>query len=289
MTWESRPYAYDEQPHARGGGARSWLTGLPPPGKAVRWILIANAVVFLACVAWGGSDGPIFESLEMRTDKVLAGQVWRLVTCTYVHSTESLGHIFFNMLGLYFLGMPLERSWGPRRFFIFYTLGGLVAVSLYTVLTLVGWLDTGGSLVGASGGVLAVMGGCAVLFPAMQVVLIFFLLPIRTAVLIFTLFYGFNLLTRGANAGGDACHLAGMAFGVAWGYRGQEWTSRWQAWRSAARGRAVEARARSAAKLQEEVDRILEKVHQQGIQSLTRGEKRTLEDASRRERERTRR
>ncbi len=282
MSWGDRRYAYDESSY-ESGGARSWLGGLPSPGKAVKWIMIANVGMFLLCLLTGGSDGVIYRVFEMRADLVARGQLWRIFTFTYLHDQQSLGHIFFNMLGLYFLGMSLERLWGARRFFIFYTLGGFVATLMYLFVTLVGWLNPQVPLVGASGGVLAVLGACAVLFPNMQIILVLFPVPIRMAVLIFTVFYLFNLVNRGANAGGDACHLAGMAFGVAWGYRGRQWTNLLDSFGDRLKSRARESKLRAAENLQLEVDRILQKVHDSGMHSLTRREKATLEEATRRQ------
>lgn len=283
MSWENRPYASEDSSYDRGGGARSWLGGLPGPTRAVKCIMIANAVMFILCLVSGGDQSPVYQALEMNTAQVLKGQVWRLFSFTYLHDQHSIAHVFFNMLGLYFLGGHVERAWGSRRFFAFYTLGGFVAVLMYLLVTLVGWLDPRVSLVGASGGVLAVLGVCAVLFPGIQLILFLFPVPIRMAVLVFTVLYGFNLLTRGANAGGDACHLAGMAFGVAWGYRGERW---WQAWSSMGdtmRRRAADAKRRQEESLLLSVDQILDKVRDRGIQSLTSREKSILEEASKRQ------
>jgi membrane associated rhomboid family serine protease len=279
MSWYNRPYANDE-PYREGGGLRSWFGGMPSPGRAVKRLLLANITMFLLGLLTGGEGGWLYRGLEMRTDLVLKGQIWRLVTFTYLHDLSGLWHIFFNMLGLYMLGVGLEQVWGARRFFIFYTLGGFIAVSLYFLITVMGWLDPRIPLVGASGGVLAVLGACAVLFPQTRIFIYFFPIPIRTAVMLFTLFYGFNLLTRGGNAGGDACHLAGMVFGVAYGYRGEAWAWRWRSWRDSRSRHAEEARQRQVVELQSEVDRILEKVHRAGVGSLTEREKKTLQRAS---------
>jgi|CXWL01.1.fsa_nt_gi membrane associated rhomboid family serine protease len=286
MSWEHRPYAHDSNSYG-GGPARSWLGGLPPLSQAVKWIMIANGVLFLLCLFTGGTDSRLYSALEMRTDLVLRGQIWRIVTFTYLHDQASLAHIFFNMLGLYFLGVNLERTWGSRQFFIFYTLGGFVAVALYLMVTLVGWLPPGIPLVGASGGVLAVMGACAVLFPQFQLIFFLFPVPIRTAVLIFALFFSFNLVSRGMNAGGDACHLAGMAFGVAWGYRGRSWWGSFETWRDRLRQRTDDARRLKERSAQSEIDRILDKVHHHGIASLTRTEKRFLEETTQRQQRET--
>lgn len=280
MSWEHRPYAFNDEPqYSGGGGLRSWFGGLPSPGKAVKWIALVNIGMFVLCLATGGYHSPLFRALEMRTDLVFQGQIWRLFTFTYLHSQSNVLHILINMIVLYFLGIHLERHWGTKKFFVFYTVSGFVAVMMYVFVTSIGWLDVDVPLVGASGGVLAVLGCCAVLFPAMQIILIFFPVPIRTAAMIFTILYVFNLATRGANAGGDACHLAGLAFGIAYGYRGQRWTGAWHNWRASVERKAAAARRRELEELELTVDRILDKVHREGVQSLTRREKRILEHA----------
>jgi len=284
MSWQERPYSdgSDFEPLSGGGGMRSWFGGMPPAGVAVKRIIIANFAIFILCQLTGGSMGAVYRLLAMRTDEVLHGQVWRLVTFTYMHSQEDLWHILLNMLGLYLLGAPLERHWGTRLFFTFYTLGGIAAVLLYLVITMVGWLSPGAHLVGASGNVFAVMGACAVLFPQFRLLLFLFPVPIRIATMLFLGLFMFNLWSRGANAGGDACHLAGIVFGVAWGYRGQAWTGKWQRWREHARHAGWEDKRREMLQLEEQVDRILEKVRDQGIGALTRREKKMLEEATKR-------
>lgn len=295
MSWRDRPYSSTDNDWGTrpgsgpGGGWRSWLGGLPSPGKAVKWLLIANIAVFVLCQITGGARSPLYTSLAMRTDLVLDGQVWRLFTFTYLHDQGGLLHIFFNMLGLYFLGVPLERHCGAKLFFVFYTLGGFVAVLLYVGMTTIGPLEPFVPLVGASGGVLAVLGACAVLFPQFRIILYFFPVPIRVAALILVLLYTFNLWSRGANAGGDACHLAGLAFGVVWGYRGHVVTRWWHARADRRRQGSWEAQRREMQNLEEEVDHILDKVRREGINSLTRREKQLLETATRLQQEADRR
>lgn len=292
MSWRDRPYSTDDdccggsQPE---GGLRSWVGGIPSPGRAVKLILLANVGLFVLCLITGGFSSPVYRWLAMNTRLVLEGQVWRLFTFTYLHDQENLLHILFNMLGLYFLGQPLERSWGSKRFFAFYTLGGFVAVLLYLVMTTIGPLSPEGILVGASGGVLAILGACAVLFPQIRIIMVVFPVPIRAAALLLVAIYGFNLLNQGDNAGGDACHLAGLGFGILWGYRGERWMQAWSGWRASARQGAWEAKRRRQESLEREVDRILDKVHREGINRLTRSEKRKLEEATRLQQEEDRR
>jgi len=284
MSWQDRPYSDGSgfEPSPGGGGMRSWFGGMPSAGVAVKRIIIANFAMFILCQITGGSRGAVFDLLAMRTDAVLHGQVWRLLTFTYLHSQENLWHILLNMLGLYLLGAPLERHWGSRKFFVFYTLGGVAGVLLYVFATVVGWLSLHASLVGASGNVFAVMGACAVLFPRFQLLIAFFPVPIRVATMLLLGFFLFNLWSQGSNAGGDACHLAGIGFGIAWAYRGQRWTGKWERWRERAQRAGWEAKRREMLELEEKVDRILDKVREQGIGSLTRHEKKLLEEATKR-------
>ena len=133
-----------------------------------------------------------------------------------------------------------------------------------------------GSLVGASGGVLGLLAACAVLFPRIQVILILFPMQIRTAAILFAVMFMLIVLTGGENAGGHLCHLGGMATGYLWvmgkahfgqmGIKLQKGT-----W---------EKKQQKRAQLQYEVDRILAKVHQEGIHSLTRKEKQILQKAT---------
>jgi len=207
-------------------------------------------------------------------------QLWRLITYQFLHG--GIFHILFNMLGLYFLGPTLERNWSSRKFLIFYLGCGVAGGVFYTLLVAVGFPPVlpARPMIGASGAILGMLAACAILFPQFVVFFFFFPVPIRVAALILIIIYVANLLTGGANAGGDAAHLAGMATGAAYVFS-ESWrtrlklkfrTGRWQ--------RKINAQRN----LQAELDRILQKVHDTGIHSLTRKEKRILRKATEAER-----
>ncbi len=50
---------------------------------------------------------------------------------TYMFFHGGIGHLFGNMLALFFFGPWLERTWGAQRFFIFYMITGIGAGMLY--------------------------------------------------------------------------------------------------------------------------------------------------------------
>jgi membrane associated rhomboid family serine protease len=209
MSWHDRDYANEPSAPHRGAG----LGAVSVTGT----LIAVNA--FIAFLTLSGSrPGQWLEWLGvMQSNAVLHGQVWRLFTATYLHA--SLQHVFFNMLGLYFLGPPLEQVWGRRQFFLVYTFGGMAGNVL---LTLAGLLDFINPLVvglGASGSILTLLGAAAVLFPDARVY-VYFLLPlrIRTAAILYGVWYILNVLQRGANYGGDLCHIAGLIVGITWAY-----------------------------------------------------------------------
>jgi membrane associated rhomboid family serine protease len=47
----------------------------------------------------------------------------------------SIGHIFFNMYGLYLFGSALENYWGSKRFLTYYLVSGLGAFVLHNAMT----------------------------------------------------------------------------------------------------------------------------------------------------------
>ena len=73
--------------------------------------------------ALDGVDYPAAFGLKAN-DAILAGELWRLFTPMFLHSTGSLLHIGFNMYALYAIGPVLEQHFGRWRFLALYLLGG---------------------------------------------------------------------------------------------------------------------------------------------------------------------
>ncbi|MEV5678688.1 MULTISPECIES: rhomboid family intramembrane serine protease [unclassified Streptomyces] len=105
--------------------------------------------------AWDPSPPP--GSIE----GVAEGQWYRLVTSMFLH--QEVWHIAFNMLGLWWLGGPLEAALGRGRYLALYLLSGLAGSALMY------WLaaPNEGSL-GASGAVFGLFGATAVMMRRMN-------------------------------------------------------------------------------------------------------------------------
>jgi hypothetical protein len=131
-----------------------------------------------------------------------------------------------------------------------------------------------------------------VIAPDMRVMLLFPPIPMsmRTLAMLFLGIAALSLLVGARNAGGEAAHLGGAIMGFVLVRRpglltltspGRQTGPSWSQRRTA---RRLERQARRDAVEQAEVDRILEKVHNQGIHSLSEQEKRVLKRATDRQR-----
>jgi membrane associated rhomboid family serine protease len=250
----------------------------PELTPVVKWLLIINIGVFLAAIAIRPLGIFIYEWFELDPHWPRALQLWRLISYQFLHDPGFVWHIFFNMLGLFFLGPTLERHWGSKRFLPFYLGCGGAGALFYLLLVAVKFLPAG-PMVGASGSILGMLAACAILFPHFVVFILLFPVPIRIAAIGLTAVYLVAILTKGTNAGGDAAHLAGMAAGAAYVFS-QSWRDKFKFKLQAGNW---EKQMAEQSNLQVEVDRILEKVHHSGIQSLNSKEKKTLKEATKAE------
>ncbi|MDI3402788.1 rhomboid family intramembrane serine protease [Streptomyces cavernicola] len=87
---------------------------------------------------------------------VASGEWYRLVTSMFLH--EEIWHIAFNMLGLWWLGGPLEAALGRVRYVALYLISGLAGSALTYLIA-----SPLQPSLGASGAVFGLMGATAVL------------------------------------------------------------------------------------------------------------------------------
>lgn len=138
---------------------------------------------------------------------------WQLLTYGFLHDIGGIGHILFNMFGLWMFGRDLERIMGPQRFLIYYLtcIVGAGVVQIIVASIVGGDYPT----VGASGGIFGILLAYAMAFPNRTVVLLIPPIPMKAKY--FVLFYGLLNLYQGISgtAPGVAnfAHLGGMLFG----------------------------------------------------------------------------
>jgi len=245
----------------------------------VKRLLIINVAVFLASFFIPPLAEFLYEWFSVYPESIgKTVQVWRLITYQFLHSTHYFGHVLFNMLWLFFFGPTLEQLWGSRKFLTFYLICGAMGGIFYPFLVFIGWLPAG-PLIGASGAILGIMAAVAILFPHVRVY-IWGIFPVKLYVLAIVAAV-ISIMTlirpdRLGNAGGEAAHLAGMATGAVYVL-----TEKWrQNFKEKFKTKNWQKKQSDQRMLQYEVDRILKKVHDKGIHSLTMKEKRTLKKAT---------
>ena len=290
MGWQDRGYSDSDY---RPGPSRMAFGGFrfPRMTPMVKKLIIANVLVYILHnvfrIAELGTYGAFYFE-----GAVLKGQIWRFLTYQYLHS--GVWHIFMNMFGLYFLGNLMEQRWGPRKFLVLYTLFGIAGAILYALLSALDVVQ-GGFMIGASGSVLGLIGACAVAAPQVMVILLIFPVPIRTAAIILGALSLLSILGQESDRIAHACHLGGLAFGALWAYleargfiryansspsagtvgpSGRKWVQ------VKIRKGAWDIKMKRKQALQAQIDQILQKVHQKGLNSLTRSEKKILQQAS---------
>ena len=249
----------------------------PRPTLTVKWLLIINIVVFLL-----GFLIPSIYAFLIEWFSVYPGtfiQIWRLITYQFLH--HGLGHIFWNMLILFFFGPMLEQFWNSRKFLTFYLICGAMGGIFYPILAHIGWLGIA-HLIGASGSILGMLAAAAILFPNMRVY-VFGVFPLRMSVLAIIL-AAMSILSVlrpdiSANAGGEAAHLGGMVAGALY-VLSEKFRQRLK---MKVRTGLWEKNMVEQRNLRFELDRILKKVHDQGLHSLTHKEKNILKKATKAE------
>jgi len=170
-------------------------------------LIVANALVFLVETSAGDAFIDRFALWPLGP----AFAPWQIVTYAFLHGNPT--HLFFNMLGLYMFGAPLERFWGARRQLIYY----LVSVLSAAIVQIVSAFLSGSPYptVGASGGVFGLLLAFALFFPRTRVMLLF--PPIPMPAWLFATLYGALELVLGVTGSESGvahfAHLGGMLGG----------------------------------------------------------------------------
>jgi membrane associated rhomboid family serine protease len=233
----------------------------------VKRLIAANVIVFFLQLTM-----PAITNQLVFVPSAIVTRPWTVITYMFLHG--GFGHIFFNMLGLFFFGPRLESRLGSDHFVILYFVSGLTGALLSAILA------PHAAILGASAAVFGVMLGFAYFWPR-DLIFIWGILPIqaRWFVVIMTLFSLYSGV-RGSTMGvADFAHLGGFVGAFLY-----------LRWRAGAPTRFKEKTAPSVKDPRlgnwrkvnpqsvhevnrDEVNRILDKISASGLTSLTPEEK----------------
>jgi membrane associated rhomboid family serine protease len=288
----------------------------PRMTRAVQWLLGLNIGVYFLQLTLFGQDAT-YSTLALDPAR-FPGEWWTVVTYMFVHGW--LAHLAFNMFTLWMFGPRLEHLWGTRSFVQFYIwcgLGGAFAHLLFAQHT---------SVVGASGAISGVLVAYALRWPDEEVYVFGVIPMKSRWLIAAMIGMNIIFALSPSSGIDWTAHVGGMAFGwVFLKLSSLGGLSRVRGWvsalpeesedmpRAVPRNRSMRDQTRgvdevvsrsNAVVLREskalqhmprqespkehaaKVNRVLDKISQHGMNSLTKEERKLLEEMSRRLRDR---
>lgn len=249
----------------------------------VKRLLIANVLMYLVSTAY-----PVVFGLFQLVPFWILYRPWTAVTYMFLHA--NFMHLLFNMIGLFFFGPRLEDRIGGRDFFWLYFVSGLVA-AVFSFL-----FAPQAAVVGASGAVFGILLGFATFWPD-EPIYIWGILPLPAKWLVggLALISIYSGMSGAQSTTAHFAHLGGFVGGwvfLRWRVRRikkprrRESISRIQRLAEEVRrdaGRWEGIRREDLHEInRSEVDRLLDKIKQRGVGSLTADERAFLDRMSQR-------
>lgn len=186
-------------------------------------LIIINVLIFFGTVLWEPEAylrmGDVSSIWDLKRSALMAWppgspfyRPFQIVTGMFMH--DGVGHLFFNMLGMFFFGSMVERTLGPQRFFTLYIAAGIGGL---LVFWLTGYLmDTQAPVLGASGAVYGVLLSLAYTNPDTRVQLLFPPIPMKLGYLAIGL-VAFDLIRGWTGTAGNVAsfaHIGGALVGL---------------------------------------------------------------------------
>lgn len=261
---------------------------------AIRTIITLNVAIFIA-QAFGGRafNEYVIQSLAFYPEwQTALFQPWRMVTYMFLHAGGF--HILFNMLWLWWLGRSVEERLGPRTFTVIYFgsgIGGAILDVMFAQFLGINFV------IGASGAVFGIMVAFAMLYPRMPIMLLL-LPPIEARYLVAGLIALDVIFLGSADGTARIVHLGGAGVGyllMKYQQQGADLSALlrpierfWYQLKGAYGTNKKESSSLHSVSdadiidevEQTELDKILEKISQNGYDSLTKEEKKKLFELS---------
>ena len=206
----------------------------------VKNLLIINVIFFFATWLFQQQGIALEEHLAVFYFNSPYFKIWQPITYMFMHG--NMMHIFFNMFALYSFGSILEAHWGGKRFINFYLITGLGALALQwgvqafevyqltgssindlATLTVQNESDLRtlqqiyfGPMVGASGAIFGLLVAFAMLYPNLEMYIMFIPVPVKAKYII-PVYIVIELSLGVAKIQGDSvahfAHLGGALIG----------------------------------------------------------------------------
>ncbi|MEM9400309.1 MAG: rhomboid family intramembrane serine protease [Verrucomicrobiota bacterium] len=261
------------------------------------WIILVNVLIALLGLVLDAVYGPVRTTvveqgapirveigflqnfLGLRLSDLTEGRIWKLFSYMWVHAPLQgwlVLHVVFNMVTLNMFGRIVEKDLGKKHYAIIYFSGGIISA----FFSLSEMMIIGDSqmtlLIGASGGLLAVVAAFACLKPDTKLMVFPLPIPIKAMKLMW-LFAGISILfmiTDTLSFIGHSAHLGGLLWGFFYMWIGGLYPAR-KRYQSKASKTDVEiveespVATMSTKELLLEAQAVMDKVSREGMESLT--------------------
>jgi len=247
---------------------------------AVKWIIIISGAALILQQFFGPAMATVFGLVPVFVLK----RFWLWQPFTYLFLHGGLFHWLFNMFILWMFGRELETRWGTFEFLKYFFVTGVGAGLLVLALAPHSYTPT----IGASAAVFGFLAAFAMVFPDATMYL-YFVIPVKAwqAAALFAFIEFFAGMEGGGAGISRFAHLAGMAIGFLYlrlGWRANAFfakpievvTGFWRRAPLPSAKRKVEL-YEVTDEMVDEVDRILDKVLRQGVESLTSQERKVMD------------
>ena len=236
---------------------------------------------------------PVSSNMALSAYGVKHFQIWRLVTYMFVHG--GFWHLAINMWGLYLFGTMLERRMGSANFLKLYFISGIIGALLWLAFNWNSMIPC----VGASGALFGVMVAAAMMYPNVMIMLLIPPIPLKlkTFVIIYALIESFSSITGVEGQVAHLVHLGGLVGGyfyMRFTYPKETYNifrfffkSRSRASSNAAHSKAASKGWKFTNSSTTNLDAILDKISQSGINSLSDKELQILRKAREKMREKS--
>ena len=201
-------------------------------------------------------------------------KLWQTFTYLFLHG--GFIHILFNMFILWMFGKDLEVDWSKNEFLIFYFICGIGS----GIITVFASINSFVPVVGASGAIYGVLVAYGLTYPNRMVYLYgVFPLKVKYMVLGLGVIAFFASLSASQSTVSHITHLSGMIIGIIY----IVFNFRWKNIRLLyikMRLKSIQSKQNEDTHIKIQVDKILDKLNDQGWESLTSKEEEFLTRAS---------
>ena len=244
---------------------------------SIKLLVSVNFGIFLL-QSLSGSERLFFELFGLVPKQIWSQfMIWQPVTYLFFHG--GIWHVLINMFVLWMFGSELERLWGKQHFLKYYFITGIGSGIITTMFS----LHSTTPVVGASGAVFGVLLAYGITYPN-RIVYLYGIIPIKSILFVIGIgVIAFISSFNGTTQISHITHLAGMAIGYIMLKRRWQWKDIWFSIHKKTLEYQIQREEKKISRRQEleqDINRLLDKINRDGFHSLSEKEEKQLYENS---------